>query len=169
MTIKIIKNVLSEYTHKNILSQVEAETVCWSRGLVLDENISDYQFSHPIYEYHNVRSHLFDVFNPLFEKLKIVAYSRIKLNCNIQQHENRILGGFHTDNHDDNGKPRSNFMTAIYYLNDTNGKTLIKENKEIKEIKCIANSVVIFPNTLEHTGTTHTDVPFRYVLNLNYI
>ena len=169
MTIKIIKNVLSEQTYKNILSQVEDENVPWCRAIVLDKNTKDFQFCHTIYAHHNARSHLFEVFNPLYEKLKIGAHSRIKLNCNIQQNENRILGGFHTDYHDDNGKPRLNFMTAIYYLNNTNGKTLIKENGKIKEIKCVANSVVIFPNTLEHTGTTHTDVPFRYILNLNYV
>ena len=39
---------------------------------------------------------------------------------------------------------------------------------KVKEIECEANTVVIFPNTFEHTGTTHTDKPFRYVLNLNY-
>ena len=33
----------------------------------------------------------------------------------------------------------------------------------------LENTLITFPNTLEHTGTTHTDVPFRYVLNVNYI
>jgi len=168
MSIKVIKNVLSESTHKNILSVVGADDVCWFKGQVLDDNFEDFQFSHTIYLDHNVTSNLFDVFKPLFRELQIVAFHRLRLNCSIQQNENRILGGFHIDIGDDKKQPHANLTTAIYYLNDTDGKTLIKENGKTKEIECVANSVVIFPNTLEHTGTTHTDKPFRYALNLNY-
>lgn len=168
MTIKVIKNVLTESTHKNILSVVQADDVCWYKGQVLDSNTKDYQFSHTLYLDHNVTSTLFDTFKPLFRELQIVAFHRLRLNCNIRQTENRILGGFHIDIGDEKKQPHANLTTAIYYLNTTDGKTLIKENNKVKEIECEANSVIIFPNTFEHTGTTHTDKQFRYVLNLNY-
>ena len=169
LTIKTIKNVLSESTHKNILETVQGESIGWYKGKVLDENPTDMHFTHMLYAKHNVSSTLFDLFEPLYKKLNIIVFSRVKLNCNLQKNENRILGGFHVDVGDDNKKPYGGLTNAIYYINNTDGKTLIKENGKIKEIKCEANSVVIFPNTLEHTGTTHTDVEFRYILNLNYV
>ena len=46
---------------------------------------------------------------------------------------------------------------------------IVFSNNKIKEIDCVEITLISFPNTLEHTGTTHTDVPFRYVLNVNYI
>ena len=168
LTIKVIKNVLNDSIHRNILSTVEAHEVSWHKSEVL-RNSKDYQFSHTIYEDHNVTSNLFDVFKPLFTKLEIKLFHRVRLNCNIKKNDNRILGGFHIDYGDINTLIPENLMIGIYYLNSTNGKTLIKENGKIREIKCIANSVVLFSGNLEHSGTTHTDKDFRYVLNLNYI
>ena len=46
------------------------------------------------------------------------------------------------------------------------GATL--EKGKVKKIPCVANSLVTFPNDYLHTGTTQTDEPFRYILNLNY-
>lgn len=169
LTIKIIKNVLNESTHKNILENVQGRNIAWYKGKVQDENPTDMHFTHMLYAKHNVSSPLFDLFEPLYKKLNIIVFSRVKLNCSLQKNENRILGGFHVDVGESNKKPHRGVTNAIYYINDTNGKTLIKENGKIKEIKCEANSIVIFPNTLLHTGTTHTDVEFRYILNLNYV
>ena len=47
-------------------------------------------------------------------------------------------------------------------------ETLVKEKGKVKKIPCVANSLVTFPNDYLHTGTTQTDEPFRYILNLNY-
>jgi hypothetical protein len=68
---------------------------------------------------------------------------------------------FHTDVKD----PQLDCKTAILYFNTNNGKTVFKNKKEIKSV---ANKLVLFPTKLEHTGTTHTNTKYRLVLNLNY-
>jgi hypothetical protein len=168
LTIKIIKNVLNKQTHQKLLTTVESSNVCWFKGEPV-KNTKDIQFNHSIYAEHNVRSDLYNDFIPLYKKLGIELFHTIRLNCNIRQHTNRIFGDYHIDSYDTNNNPIKNLMVAIYYLNTTDGKTLIKENNGIKEIECVANSVVIFSNTLQHTGTTQTDKELRYVLNLNYM
>ncbi len=166
--IKIFKNVLSEQNYNHILSEIESREIAWYKGAVLyDEKQS--QFSHTIYVDHNVTSQIFDLFSPLYEKLDIKLFHRIRLNCNLQKNEKKILGGMHNDFYNVDGTPVKDVMIAIYYANTTNAKTLIEENGNTIEVESEANSMVVFPNTLRHTGTTHTDKEFRYVLNINYL
>ena len=50
-------------------------------------------------------------------------------------------------------------------MNTNDGKTLFENNKEVNSV---ANRIVIFANSLKHTGTTHTNNKYRIVLNINY-
>ena len=63
------------------------------------------------------------------------------------------------------GKLVGNGMTAVYYYNTNNGKTVFKNGHEVESV---ANRIVIFPNDWHHTGQYQTDAPVRYVLNLNW-
>ncbi len=63
------------------------------------------------------------------------------------------------------GKLVGNGMTAVYYYNTNNGKTVFKNGHEVESV---ANRMVIFPNDWHHTGQYQTDAPVRYVLNLNW-
>lgn len=166
--IKVYKNILSNQDYKHILSEIESREVAWYKGAVLYDE-SQAQFSHTIYIDHNVTSQLFDLFSPLYKKMDIKLFHRIRLNCNLQKNEQKILGGMHNDFYNSDGKPVKEVMIGIYYANNTNGKTLIEEDGNTIEIENEANSLVVFPNILRHTGTTHTDAQFRYVLNINYI
>ena len=113
---------------------------------------------------------------PLFNTLNIQMYHRIKLNLTLKEEEEIMLGSYHHDymgnvNANDYSvtAPLKELKIAIYYFNETNGETLIKENGKIKKIKCEENKLVTFSNTLEHVGMSHTDTQFRYILNINYI
>lgn len=165
--IKIYKNVLDKQTYENIYGQITSSDIAWFKVRILDEK-NQHQFIHKLYFENNVTSTYFETFIPLYDKLDIKVFSRVKLNCNWKQPKNEQLGGLHYD-FLWNENPVENVNVAIFYLNTTNGSTLIEENNKLVEIKCEANSLVVFPNTYKHTGTSHTDEPFRYVLNLNYI
>lgn len=164
--IKIYENVLDKKTYENIYKEISSENIAWFKVRILEEE--QYQFSHAVYFENNVTSEYFETFAPIYDKLGIKIFSRVKLNCNWKQTKNETLGGLHCD-FLHNELPVENVNVAIYYLNSTNGSTFIEENNELVEIKGKANSLVVFPNTLRHTGTAQTDVPFRYILNLNYI
>ena len=165
--IQTYNNVLSESEYNKILTSVKSKNIAWFKVPILkDENA--WQLSHYLYFEHNVTSDYFSLCKSLLDFINAKIYHRVKLNCNVKRKKEGKLGGFH---HDllYNSEPVKELKVGIYYINTTNGKTLIKENDNIVEIDCEANSLVTFPNTYEHTATQHTDEEFRYVLNINYI
>lgn len=178
--IEIQNNFLDKETHQRLLSIVKHRNFNWQLLPVVDENSTEYQFCHPLYGQNysedtglpilggNIVSNFYYNFMPLFEKIGIKLMHRVKVNCTCKDSIQREFGGWHYDYYWEN-KPMEELKIAIYYLDTTNGQTLIKENSKIVPINCEANTLVTFPNTLEHTGTTHTDLPFRYVVNMNYI
>tara|TARA_A100001035_G_scaffold193860_1_gene155029 strand:- start:263 stop:769 length:507 start_codon:yes stop_codon:yes gene_type:complete len=167
--INVEKNFLSKDIHNALLNLIKCDDFAWFQTKTLkDLKNNDIQFCHSLYNNNNVASKYFDAFQPLFQKIGIKIFHRVKLNLTFRDTENKIKGGYHHDFYWKE-KPVQELKIAIYYFNTTNGKTLIKENNNIKEIECVENTLLRFPNTLEHTGTTHTDTPFRYVLNINYI
>ena len=167
--IDIQTNFLEKEYHKILFNLIKSDDFAWFHSKTLkNSKADDIQLCHSLYHSHNVASQYFDNFQPLFDKLKIKIFHRVKINLTCKDTNNKLKGGYHHDLYWKD-KPLEELKIAIYYFNTTNGKTLIKENNKIKEIDCVENTLVKFSNKLEHTGTTQTDVPFRYVLNINYI
>ena len=60
--------------------------------------------------------------------------------------------------------------TAIYYLHDSDGKTIFKDgDKEPLECETKANRLVKFPSSYEHSVTPFTTPNMRSVINFNFI
>tara|TARA_R110000803_G_scaffold46487_1_gene97567 strand:- start:88 stop:600 length:513 start_codon:yes stop_codon:yes gene_type:complete len=170
MAIKIYNNFLDAETHANLYATVQSIDIPWYKNVVVQPPLitEDVQFVHELYANHNVISNFYNTFTPIFDKLNVQLFHRVKLNLTLKQEEKRILGGYHTD-WNVNGAPFKELKIAIYYFNTTNGETVIKENGKINTVNCVENSLVTFSNKLEHTAMTHTDTSFRYVLNINYV
>ena len=132
-------------------------------------NTTNIQLCHIIYEENCPKSPLYPVIDKLFaDKLNILCWVRIKLNI-VFSRESIIEHGFHTDVSSkvpDMVVDKDNIKTSIYYFNTNNGYTLFKDGKKIDSVQ---NRLITFPSSMEHTGTTCTDQPFRLVLNMNYI
>ena len=56
-------------------------------------------------------------------------------------------------------------ITSIFYVNTTNGPTILEDGTEIE---CRANRLVSYPHNTYHAGVLCTDQPYRIVINLNY-
>lgn len=161
------KDFLPKEIHSYLFNLIKSAEFPWYQTPPLIDDKVDVQFGHSLYFNHGKASDWFDEFIPIFNQIGISAFNRIKLNLNCRETEKRTVGGYHCDFTIDHKAPK-HFTTSIYYFNDTNGETLVKEKGKIKKIPCVANSLVTFPNDYLHTGTTHTDNSFRYILNLNY-
>jgi len=84
----------------------------------------------------------------------------LKAKINLTPKTNTVYEhGFHTD------IKEPDVLTAIYYLNTNNGYTAFRDGSKIESI---ANRMVIFDGSTEHSGTTCTDADSRLVLNINY-
>ena len=57
-------------------------------------------------------------------------------------------------------------MVAIYYINNNNGYTELKDKGKIESV---ANRLVLFSGDIEHRAIGHTDTNARLNVNLNYI
>ena len=124
----------------------------------VNENDGGNQFTHIFFKEGIINSDYFGLLNPILEKLNVKTIYRIKLNMTTK--ENKIESySFHTDTD-------IKCNTAVFYFNTNNGKTLFESGEEVNSIQ---NTLVKFPSTLRHAGTTHTDTKYRLVLNLNYI
>ena len=55
--------------------------------------------------------------------------------------------------------------TSIFYVNTTNGPTILEDGTEIE---CRANRLVSFPYETYHASVSCTDQHLRSVINLNY-
>jgi len=98
--------------------------------------------------------------HPLINTMSVLAFFRIVVNLTIQQEKKgRTL--FHIDLKDKN----VSMLTSIFYVNTTNGPTLLEDGTEIE---CRANRLVTFPYETYHAGVLCTDQPYRIVINLNY-
>jgi len=119
------------------------------------------QYTHMLYARNQVKSRMFEHFEPILEQLNVFALLRMKLNC-VPRTENRVEHEFHTDL----PATKNDYTTAILYLNDNDGDTLFKDEK----VRSVANRLVIFNGHTPHASTSNTDDAYRRVcLNINYI
>ena len=79
------------------------------------------------------------------------------------QQESRIRSPFHIDCSEP--LEQISMVTSIFYMNTTNGPTILEDGTEIE---CRANRLVSFPFDTYHAKVLCTDQPYRFVVNLNY-
>ena len=158
MKLKVIDNFLQKNYFEVLKNEFTNAKFPWylQKGKVhLDDGY--FQFTHIFFDNNKTNGTYFNILEPFLWNLDVKSLVRAKMNLTIKENIIKPFD-FHSD---------VDFVcnTAVFYLNTNNGKTIF-ENKE--EVESVENRIVIFPSNLKHTGTTHTDVPHRIVLNLNY-
>lgn len=157
---KIIDNFLPEEAFLEIRDNLMGDQLPWTynHSIVNDDEKEKYfQFVHVFYSIGDPKGQWFDVIRPLISRLDPIILIRAKANLTprssmVEEH------GFHTDFDFD-------CTTAIYYINDNNGYTILEDGSKIESV---SNRLVEFDSSISHTGTTHTDAKVRVVINLNY-
>ena len=179
--ITIIDNFLDPDTFEKISNYILGGNFKWTCGpSLLDEDYSttilmdplfDRQLVNLIYSKHVKNGKLaveqeneYKVIIPFLKKLKITTkqLTRVKVNATLCK-ESVMRSGWHVD------VPEEELhcgMTAIYYVNTNNGKTIFKGGEEVESIE---NRIVIFPNWYNHTPQYHTNAPMRAVINFNWL
>tara|TARA_B100001996_G_C18523269_1_gene540087 strand:- start:276 stop:791 length:516 start_codon:yes stop_codon:yes gene_type:complete len=124
------------------------------------DRLDNWQFAHMLYWLDCPQSAWYKKARILLDAMQpnINALIRVKANCNPVTVE-PIEHGYHTDMKD------TKSTSAIFYLNTNNGCTKFLDGTKVD---CVANRLVIFPNTMEHTGVTCTDKKNKIVININY-
>jgi len=95
----------------------------------------------------------------IYEKLGCVALVQSRANLVLKQKEVKKLY-FHTDY-------PFKCKTAIFYMNNNNGATILDENKKIK-INSVENRMVVFDSQIRHSALIQSDTQRRILININY-
>lgn len=162
--IQVVDDFLPKEDFEKILNVVATKDFPWYISDSSDyNNDGNTQLFHILYNNNIPFSKHFEVFNPLYHKLNIFSLFKVRLIATLKY--NGIDNKFHSDTEN---IPVNNVYTAVYYLNDNDGGTEFEDTKNIVHSK--ENRVVIFPSQLKHRTIKHkVDIPFRYVLNVNYV
>ena len=120
----------------------------------------DYQFIHIFYMDECASSKNIEIIQPVLDRLNFGSLVKVKLNLQLKYSS---IEEFNL--HNDLGKDYRNAKTAVFYLNDNNGYTRFESGEKIISKR---NRMVIFDQSLKHTGSTCTDAKFRAVLNINF-
>ena len=157
---KIEDNYIDAEKSVALRLMMESDTFPWFflKGKVTKKDeLFDYQFVHIFYKNYSVNSSYYNYLDPIIDKLKPLSLIRIKANCNPISNE---LIKF--DKHQDQF---FKCKTAIYYLNDNNGYTMIGD----KKVESKSNRMVFFDAETTHYGTNSTDCNNRMLINFNYV
>lgn len=159
--VEIIDNFLEEDDFNLIKNIFLGETINWFYSKNIQQDIKETEFGHNflchmIYRNDQITSQHFQMLQPVLEKLNPKALIRIKANMYLNQGK-YIIHRSHQD------FPFEH-KTALYYLNTNNGHTIIGD----KKIESVANRVILFDGSVEHSSTNCTDANRRLNINFNY-
>jgi len=157
MSHKIIDNFLDKEPFKAIQKIFTSEYFPW----YFNEKVNDFDketyFTHMIYnEFISTSPHFNTIIN-LVLRLQPKSLIRIKANLYLKT-KKLITHAPHVD------YPFSH-KGAIFYLNTNNGKTILENGKKIDSV---ANRILFFDASKEHSSTSCTDEKRRLNINFNF-
>lgn len=130
-------------------------------GFGPDAHLRNSQHSHIFLSPNEWHSNRNIVIDPIIEKLSFFILVRIKANLLLYSGPEPFFGGLHVDvNRDDI------CMTGLLYLDTCSGPTEFENGEKVDSV---ANRFIQFPANTRHGSWGPTDVPYRRVINFNWI
>ena len=117
----------------------------------------EYQFTHVFYADNLPNSEHFDLLIPYIDKLQPKSLIRIKANL-LTRSEKTIEHGYHSNQSFD-------CKTAIAYINTNNGYTVFEDGQKVMSKE---NRLIMFDNSVKHSGSTCSDQKTWVIINFNY-
>jgi hypothetical protein len=157
MSHKIIDNFLDKEPFKAIQKIFTSEYFPWYFNEKVNDFDKEIYFTHMIYnEFISTSPHFNTIIN-LVLRLQPKSLIRIKANLYLKT-KKLITHAPHVD------YPFSH-KGAIFYLNTNNGKTILENGKKIDSV---ANRILFFDASKEHSSTSCTDEKRRLNINFNF-
>ena len=165
--LKILDNFLPEEDFEPIQKKLLGSKFPWYYNSAIakhKEGIDQYQFIHDFFTTKNPYlnrplSPYCSILKPILHKLQPNHLLRVKANLRPRT-STHVYSEMHVD-------LDMNQLTAIFYLNTSNGWTEFESCGT--KIESIANRLLIFSGDKYHCGTSCTDKHARVVLNINYL
>lgn len=119
-------------------------------------------FYHVLYCNNRPNSQWFDLTQPILDKIKCQSLIQCRVNCVI-----KMTDGFNKP-HVDNATSNMNHKTAVFYIGETNGATVLIDGENEIVVEHKPNRIVIFDADTKHFARHQTDTNRRIVINFNY-
>ena len=159
---EVIDDFVPDYTNDHIFKVLSGRGFPWyiSEKVVDDSaNYWNSQYYHMLYSNHtHHKSNYYSLIDSIIKKLDPAVILRAKVNSTAYQ-QNIIEFPFHVDT-------KFKSKTCVYYVNDNNGYTYFEDRSKVYSK---ARRLLRFDSNLKHSGTTHSDAKYRFVININYI
>ena len=159
---KVIDDCLPNEVFNNIYKSIMGLDMTWtflpSVAYQSDADTHDnYMHYHLAYNDHKPVSKMYEVLQPVIERLEPQALLRIMINSYPYTPELKVHGS-----HKDYGFKHKG---AILYLNTCDGYTYC----EGQRVYSVANRVLLHDSWREHHSTATTDAKRRVICNINYL
>lgn len=161
--IKIIDDFLHSNDAEKLRDVIEGFGFPWNfadkiAGNEDESRSKDTYLMHSIYESHEPQSKLWGMMAPFLDFLDPKALIRAKVNMYMPTEE-----VYHHNYHVD--QPFKHYG-ALYYINDNDGVTTMHDGTEVESV---ANRLVLFDSSLEHSSSSCTNANRRLTMNFNYL
>ena len=164
---KIINNFLEKDNFLKLQEYLFSKDILWNHLFYgHNKEIGKPGIGFYIYEIYKEYQPVSEIFNKFILNImkKLKAISIIYVRANLIIHKNKEEScDWHVDNMGSNSK------TAVFYMNNCNGYTVLKlnNNEEIK-VSSEENKILIFDKDILHKVVGQTNIEKRIVLNINY-
>jgi hypothetical protein len=134
------------------------------------EGSGDYQFVHIVYYDNEPQSQLFEIVRPLlfeFEKATSLVIKDIyKIKANLLPKQRLEDAEVEESIHIDIDKGDKKYISIVYYVIDSDGDTVIYDDKGVVKANPIKGDAVYFPSYIRHRATPPVLNKRRIVLNI---
>lgn len=159
---EIFDNFLNKNYFETLKEKIFNSNFPWffENGYVKDNEENEekvFFYSHSVFNYHSIQSQIYNDLLPMIELLDIKSLIRIRINSTPNLNIN-YQPDFHCDQSFEH-------KGAIFYLNNTNGYTILENNEKID---CIENRLLKFDSSKNHTFKLPTNQKRRIIINFNY-
>ena len=163
---KIEDNFLAQDDFDELQTLMMGNTFSWYYNEAIDYRGQKdrFMFFHMFYDEAAPRSPFIEQMNPILNKLKVLAFIRIKTNL-LTRTSTIVENEFHVDLNDLSEEKSKQVTTSIFYVNTNNGYTEFEDGTKVESV---ANRLVTFSLNMKHRGTSCTDEKTRVVINFNY-
>jgi hypothetical protein len=184
--IKVIENFLPKTNQKILEETLFGKYFPWYKSIdtasklenFKSKNIFDYsQFVHVFYSFRNnvskIESDFVEIINTnllnqIGKYFKLNDLNIMRIKANLQLHHKKTTKNSFNNPHTDN---KLNHISAIYYVNDSDGDTYFFDNryKIIKKVTPKKGKIVIFRGDIIHAGGHPFNFETRAVINCNFL
>ena len=157
---KIIDNILDKEELSKLKNLYTSNEFPWYYQSGIDSvntKRNDFFFYNMLYDQNVPKSNFFGSIIPIFNKLDKVK-SLIRVKVNLYTRTNTI------EHHADNTDFPFEHKTAIFYLNNNNGLTVLEDGTKVESVE---NRLLLFDGSKKHHSTSCTD-GVRININFNY-